>query len=998
MFAALFVVGARFPADARAAQIGPPGPPPQDGPPAEAQALDLTGLWPAPAGTWVCADGSLARSRATDTPVGRGRLEQRWRRELPAPLSEEALVSGDACLALTSDSGKHFGQWFDLRSGQPIGSALAAELPLAPCLAGNRAVLRLGPDRLVGIEVDADGWREVCAWTIPSVGEPLFDGERVYVRDARGLQRLTWGQAQPAARLDLDLIGRLAWLPEGLVVLARSSKGGNFHWTQVPFDLSAASYGPAALPLDAVDRGAREARLYPGALKHYYQSADIHWNGSSMTWLVVGPELGLIAGKLERDPFSSVLHAAPAQCAQGSLGWLRDRTWERDYLALAAAQDRWVIYGPTLEFEQRGPRSVTIGRDGVWIDRRAISLDGESLLQLLPGADPRWVVPTLHGPLLCRGQRSLELWGPIRPAVLAQRPPWTDWPAEVSAAAVLEDPKAVAIGDPEGPVLVGPLQISAGRLAAREPEPAPRKGRQKPSAGIEAGALSLWIAGDGRLLYARDWAAFERGLSERLRLSAATALAEGSLPAQQSSAAPVIQRALAVAREFRLESEIEKLAAALERVERQGRKARADRAEVAQAALDGFDAERQALFERAFADLIGEAPDELGWAALRAGLDQPPLRDHARRCIDRALPSGLEADLGSPRLRLELARLHARRGVELVGVEGGRAAPAQSVLAEELIRARWQPDWIGLLSPDLLVFGPRDRFDDLVLALLRGQLLADQLAGFLGATPQPIDAALFESSPAERPRRPLAVSVLGAKGDAQRFEARRQLQPAQFFDVRRALFDEGNALTLVHWPAGSAKLGAQEPDLILALTQHWLELRCPLYTDTRQARGGPGYWARVGLPLMAAEMRFDLPSDSAVLDLDHSQTAVFLSTLDRELWLPWPKLVAQTAPSIELASQQPLASIELPWLFNQLYWATTRELHWAQSAQLCAALLVGEGQTQRPEFARVLAAYHRGDAEQARLLREGGLDANALERLMQAHLEQLQPPAGQPGD
>jgi hypothetical protein len=946
----------------------------------------------------VCADGSLARSRATDTPLGRGLLEQRWRFTLTAPLSEEALVSGDYCLALSSESGKHFGQWFNLLTGQPIGDPLKAELPLAPCLAGNRAVLRLGQDRLVGIEIGPTGRRETCAWSLPSAGEPLFDGERVYVPDARGLVQLAWGQPQPVARLDLELIGRLAWLPDSLSILARSHKGGNFHWVQVPFDLSAPEYGQAALPLDAVDRGNRPARLFPGQLKSYCESEDIHWNGSAFAWLTAGPEYGLINGQLQLDSFSSCLLTSPAQSLQGTLGWLRHRSWERDYLMLTSETDQYVIYGPTLELEQRGPRCLTIAKDGVWIDRRAIALDGQSMVQLLPGRDPRWVIPTNHGPLVCREDRSFELWGPVRRAASPQRPPLADWPAELSTPAVLEDPKAIVLGDPAGPVFTGPFQLSEGRLSPREPEPAQSKGRKKLLPGLQPAELRLWMAGDGQTLHVADWPAFERGLIARLRITAVQALADGSLPAQQSSDPAVIARALALAREFGLEPETEKLAAAAERVERQGRKPRTDRAQVASAALDGFDVERQALVERAFTGLIGTQPDELGWEALRKALDDPKTREFARQRVDQSLPPGLDGSLGSPEMRLELARLHARRGLAVVGREGGVQAEANSVLAEELIRGRVPPGFVSLLSPDLLVFGAPEQFDDMVMAILRGQLLADQLTGFIGAPLKPIDTALFSKAPTEKPRRPLAVWVLGAEGDAQRFEARRRLQAPEFFGSKRAFYDDGNGLTLLLWPPGSAKFSSHEADLVYGLTTHWLDLRCPLYPDTRQARGGPGYWARVGLPLMAAELRFDVQAGLAVPNLRYSGTAMFLAALDQELWIPWPELLAKTATAIEVASQQPLAEIELPWWFNRFVYATTRDAHRTQSAQLCTALLFGAEQAHRAEFARVLGAYHRGDAAESSLLTEGGLDAAELERLMQTHLKDLESASGRSDD
>jgi hypothetical protein len=983
----------------------------------------LTPLWPAPEGTWPCRDGSTARTRATATVLRQGPLHLAGSVELPAEILGEPYVSGGFAFVVCGPEGSQQGVLMDLETLRPLGTPVQGyAVSLAPCLSGDLVALRSAPDQLRVLRMTAEGLREVWQHSAPGLGEPVLEGNHIWVRTAKELLHLTLDQPGTES-IPGRFIGQLSVHQGVLRCLISANSGSDFYWMETHSYQIARAKEELVLPAECSEVQRGEARLCPTPSRLWLDARGLRWPDAFQqlrrSWIGLGAGLGYSANTFTSSSLGDRLRSSPACCNEGLLSWASpdpSKDSSGPDLALVAAPSgnqpevtlRTLYSGP-LAGAWGQPLCVAAG--GCVQGALAFEPNTGRVLWRIPRANAHSTVPLKEGALTVVGERTLERWvyGDCLKFPLATRAPAgalnAEWQPQLAGPLALALWVAPGEAQAKREFWVGALELTENGL---EPSEATRialdslkvnettaAAHPQPKSSLRNRELRCLLANDGSLLYARDWPSLAAAL-EAQRWSLDRLAFEQLLPlAKRCADAGGLESFLPLARPVASEKELKPLNDALERLRSPKRtgKARQEELNALQAGLASTRKARQALCDQTFVTLCAPTPDPLAWDALAQALQDSPWAAAAAARVRELLPPGVSADPNQPLSSyLLLARLHQRGGVQVLRPDP-EADPATASRELKILNIRahqWRPDLVAYQTNDLLLVTPLSTPTSIATCLARGQLLCEVLrAEFLRDAPA---SALRVREENRRMRIELCedraefLRISGGPG--------RGMDPLA--PMAAGLYNHGDQISYLFVEPGDRDLSNTIQTFLHELVHQWIDLRCPLLANCRDVRSSRGYWVAEGIASCAEGWHLD-PWNWQLLSTDLPTAHLQLAQgLPEDKWFPWAGLLKWHQAAAFQRAKERFSAHTWGWMPQEEFNGVN--LFYSQSAALSAALFADPSPNRRGALLRCLVAHYSDSAaqEDQDILALTGLDAEGLQALVRAYLARVYPRASTP--
>ncbi|MBI1380463.1 MAG: hypothetical protein GC161_05170 [Planctomycetaceae bacterium] len=940
---------------------------------------------PAAEGTWPTADGSLARSRSTETHLPRGPLHLAGSLDFAGALLGEPVVDGDLCVVATAmDGGTSQLTLVDLRYFAALGEPLTlSHAEPDPTLVGDRLVFRRDADTIVLATCSPLGLAVERTWSVPGARSVLFDGTTLWCSTWDRLLRRNWDDDTTTASLELRTLNRLL-LASGAFWVVAWDGGEAYVLAKVTPDLRDVQWVEPALPAQSVWDGGRALRFFTNGHRSYLDGASVRMDGFQAPWLTIGLGAGFRDNKLLLDPSADAIDQTPLLAEEQVLHWMKRADEPRDALVRIDIQNRFVelAHSEAVPPLQRAAMSPVLAGNGLVVDGRAGDGKTGKTLWQLPAPVPLAVVPSRHGLLVQRAGGVLELHADEsrRPAHRAAPAAWPDDPAWT---ALLVASGAAAADLAGRTVLRGPLEVVEDGLRAVDAKTKARSGRARgraasdgPAPAVAREEFGALLVADGRARGVRSWTGFLAASREVVRTLEAGAVEELTATAAGSLDKDLLVRLLELARRAGPAESVPKLEAGLERAQRARRAPVAESVQAVEARLETLRAECDGFREQSFRALVSEDPDDLVLQALVEAGDDGLLRPVALARLGELLPPGMALDPEQPLDGLvELLRLHLRSPIHLVEPPADTNAPATRAerhLAQAL--ASWRSDLVALRTRDILLLTPFENLSAIADGLAHAQLLCDVLARELGAPAE--DAEVAGAAGSERER--LAVRLYSSSEEYQAMVGQRWPHLDPMAEFSSGHYDPAARQSLFVVPAEGSEFAEVRSVFLHELAHQWLEERWLAGGGNWDGRITPAYWVVEGLACMVQGWQFDTRAWSVHTAGDRGGFLDLVASTDPAQLLPWDALLGSDQRWVWGVAGETLATVRSRARLNRPMPLTGAGLFYAQSAALCGALHSGPRRAAFLEYAR---RHHLGEAGGPSLVEALGLDADELGEL-----------------
>jgi hypothetical protein len=347
-------------------------------------------------------------------------------------------------------------------------------------------------------------------------------------------------------------------------------------------------------------------------------------------------------------------------------------------------------------------------------------------------------------------------------------------------------------------------------------------------------------------------------------------------------------------------------------------------------------------------------------ALVRETLKRDPAHPAAVAWVKAVLPKGAHPPEKLDALEwLDFAEAAAEAKVRLVDLPPGRGEKGLDLRQRELGSARhfWRKDLEGIESDQLLLLTPLDHPARIARALSAGELVCETLE------------RIFAVGKAKRDRSEPLIHHLYESKEEYLDQSTKDLSGAMRVIGRRRMaataghYNPGDRISRLFLPAPGAGLSEMLPVYAHELTHHWIDVRCPLFTDRDRAgmdAGVPGYWIVEGFATLVEEFRFDLATRSVTTLDPRAWSLDLVASADPAVLIPWDRFF--DASTAEFARLPDKADIEIPvrWRLGRIYQTTRRTLFYAQAGAFCHwAFEAGSG-VRRGALVQMVADYYTG--------------------------------------
>jgi hypothetical protein len=562
--------------------------------------------------------------------------------------------------------------------------------------------------------------------------------------------------------------------------------------------------------------------------------------------------------------------------------------------------------------------------------------------------------------LLTSGSRVTayrEERGPQAPSALRLRPPEaaTTGPFPVDSATVALADGAYWRGSFSADPTAGTITATGRGMAKRTVSLA------------DVGAI-VTSSAPHRLLHARDggWAvAAVEAVVEREAAREWLAVAKQAIAAGATEEA----RALldeAAAREAD-EKEIDKAASAIDAAP--AKTPDAEKAEAVKKRVAALRARPLEAVWSAFEALPPDAPFPLRTALVRHVLSRDPAHAGAAAWVRARVPEAIPVrDPFEPAEWLRLVEVAHGTPVALVAPpqKGERDLTyAQRQLGSAL--HFWRPDLIGIESGPLVILTPLDRPSRVAKCLAAGRRVCDFLE------------TLFAGGTAKRDTRfPLTHHLYATKEEYLAESTKQQWGPRE------------ESLRVLEHSAGHYSREAEASRMFLPpdddafeqvvstyaheLTHHWVDVRCPWFTDAERAGGGaPGYWVVEGIAEYVAELRFDFATSEPPTPDPRAFSLDVVAHAPEKALLPWEVLFEATHADRGRMANEAKTLVPMRWKLGSRRRLSQVNFFYAQASAASHYLLLGDGEKHRTAYLTYLADQYRGRIEKGAIAARFGM-------------------------
>ncbi len=960
----------------------------------------------APDGCWTVEAGCPARTAETATRAPRGDLEVAWRFDVKGLIEGEPRVWKDRvllCEASSTKANQRILRALSLADGsESYRRTFDADVPLEPAVWQSAVVVRANADRLEGWAIGERMFTK--RWTAQGRGfaPPILLRDEVYSLDADRVAR--WRFGKPGEVWSHPLTDGERGRPQGELSLRGDSVYAVAHDAQ----------GNAEIHRLLRDGGASVEKVFIG---YHGQGAVL---SKSHPRIFVGARHVLVhfdLPVLTKDDAPADLSVLSRPSRSGGRG-MTFRTLLSSPSLPAAVGESWVgpilggekgakgleLIRPLPEQEAAGlrfeifasakihPRFLDpshppiVARGTVLIGARAFDPETRDVLRDLDRDFVGRPVPAKGLLLVVEGGTRLTAYreaGGAAPAAALLEPPPVAEGAAPGAPRAVEGGAAVLV---DGTVRSGSFAYdAAGSTLATL-----ATGKDRAVLPL-ARVLAVFGKDRRRILYARDAAEAVHAVEALAEADAGreyVRLAEDACRAND----PALARRLLWEASVRAAPEadlarVDKQALLLEQKQKEQKQKPRDASLVAK--VGAREAEIPARVPAALwassQAVPDEAPSHLRAALVRATLARVPDHAEATAWVRSRLPAGIvPVDPFEAADWLEFEQAVEQAPIQVVAPpKPGQPERELTFRQKQLGSGRhfWRPDLEGIESRQLLILTPLTSPGRIARCLSMGELVCDTLEGIFA-----------EGTKKREERYPLLHHLYESKEEYLRESTKHEEGAARDAAMR------GIANTLGHYDSADQvsrlflRTGTDAADELMStyaheLTHHWVDMRCPLFTDAERDGGGgrvPGYWIVEGLATMVEEFRYDLATRRVETFVPRASALDVVANVPAGAAIPWPTLFDLDPLQFHALPREPSVEVPLLWRLGTFRRLSVVNLFYEQSAAACHYLFHAEGGKHRKALVAYVADEACGRTRRGDLKARFGMDADELGRRIEA--------------
>ena len=925
----------------------------------------------APADAWLQDDACAARTGACATEVFTGLRESAWRFEVKGEVEGDPLAWRGKTYVVEKAGGKRTLHVLSTETGvERASKTFDTTLPLAPCVAEGRVLVRSSPRTLQSFTVAEKALTPRWTFTAKvAVGPPTMLKDEVYAVVDGALCRIAYGAAQPAWKAP-DPVRVDAGKGTGSSELPRPSARGGSIFLATGTHLFECDRDDGHVLRD----GTLPVAVDPAAARVVVGLGDV----LVQTGKPFPGEGGKTAGEADTVRF-----------AMDSTGSFDERTplklpagvtcLGRDWIGLATMpggtilahlgatdlklDDEHAFANKDAHAEYLAVKTPPTGAlDVAIVGGRMFDAGTWKVLQPAPLVGVSRVVPLVDRLLVVETRNRVAAWRPAgkpsAPAPLV--PPGSEGvestPLPAASHAVVEDGRVVA-----GPFVYDGkahlLRTGAGKAAESWPLSSVR-------------ALATDEAPARLLACARPqdaaWAVLAAG-----RAAAAVqilALVPKALEAKDAIFARRLQ--MAAAERGAPDADVQKHDKAIAAVEAAG----GSRDESAISEVDDrlkeiVGRENDVLLEAA-SSVPADAPTVYATALVRAVVARSPYHSGATAWVRAHLPEGLNPpgfkDLDD---WLDFIDLRATTTVRILGPGMTIPDDVPGDVREALTKAReeWRRDLVGFLDGELLVVSPPEHPAAIATCLTLGKIVS-----------RTHDAAFSVVGPRRPDAGELVLHLFPNK--AEYLAAGSHGGTFGHLEHSAGHYSPRDNVTRIFWPSGGD--GDEVPGVYChELTHHWVGVRRPKRDgadDPPDASGGPGYWICEGIADFMKDHAYDVPAGKADPNNPRAHYADVVAGLQEKDLYPWAHFLGMTQHEAYSGDFSKEIKVRLRYTMGIDRTYDPVNIWYAQSAATTAFLFLAEGGKYRSAVFDFLYDHYAGTASPDALLSKIGLTADEL--------------------
>jgi hypothetical protein len=264
---------------------------------------------------------------------------------------------------------------------------------------------------------------------------------------------------------------------------------------------------------------------------------------------------------------------------------------------------------------------------------------------------------------------------------------------------------------------------------------------------------------------------------------------------------------------------------------------------------------------------------------------------------------------------------------------------------------RWRKDLIALETDDLLVLTPVAQPARVALCLSLGEMVCAAL-----------EEVFAHGKKVRTDPWPMIVHLYESKEEYVRESARQDSSGSHGTSLEKTAGHYNPATGVSHLFVHPSGNGFDEVLRTFAheLTHHWIDERCPLFSNQERGPMGPGYWIVEGMATFVEEFDWDLEKRTwQVLD-PRASSLTLVSDADASHLIPWRLLFSMTPHQFHEISTDQTVIMPQRQRFGYRHKVSPRHVFYAQAAAACSHMF--HEPALRPALLEFVRDYYTGKA------------------------------------